>query len=209
MVRRLLISLLLTPVLPISAATLTVRLDESAVVVSGMQPSGSVLLFGAAHERPGAYLRLVPVREVLADQDGDGIVTYELKPAVPRFSVWLAVDLATGSTATASGEDVDPAVATIQPDRLLRDGPGLAALEIPNGDSSIVALVRPRVGAWTSRLEDGGIGDSDESADGAITASFQDLAVAGGGPQAPVAALTGDIVAVIDLRTLTLSLSRI
>lgn len=207
MLRRILIGMFLASISTGTGSALTIRLDQRAVVVGAVQPSGRVLLFGAAHERPDFYVRLVPIREVLVDQDGDSTVTYDLRRPMPRFSVWLAVDLGTGAVATASGDAAVPAPSGI--DATKGVGAGLAAVQVPNGDSSIVSLVRPRVGAWTSRLEDGGIGDTDGAADGVMTVSFAQLQAEGNSPSAPATVIAGDLLAVIDLRTLTLSLARL
>ena len=209
MVQRWLLGVIGVSCLASSSLALTVRLDQQAVVVDGVKPSGRVLVLGGTHERPGPYVLFTTIKEVLTDSDGDGVVTLDLNRPMPRFSTWLAVDLASGATASVTGDKVVPTAEPIDKDQLVDGETAATGLRVPTGNMCLAALVRPSLGVWTATLNDGGSGDSDGEPDGKINMQIRDLEPAGSSAAAPATGLPGDLLAVIDIRTLKLTMVKL
>lgn len=91
----------LTPT-ALRAATPAVTFEEAAVVASGLEPAARVGWFSVAREPGESVSRIVRREAVVADDDGDGTVRFELDAPVPQSSVWFAVDLAGGALTVAS-----------------------------------------------------------------------------------------------------------
>ena len=180
MPRRLspLAALLLVPISlaaqPAPPAVPAISFEAEAVVASGVTAQGRVVWFSVAREIAESAATIVRRERILADEDGDGAVRFELDRAVPLRSIWVAVDLATGAWAAAGPEGyplqrVDP--------------PGLAArrgaeeadwVEDTRGYVELM-VVRPGVGAWGLAAGDGGSSDGDGAADGRLTVPLDRL----------------------------------
>ncbi len=167
-------------------------LEPSALVVSGITPKGKVVWFGMAREMADYAETLVRRDRVLEDVDGDGSVRLDLGKPVPRFSVWIAVDLTSGAFAVATPQGsraVELAIAGRNPGR---GGAGDTEWTETGNLYLEMAVIRPGQGAWAATVGDG------EDADGQITASLRRMRSVTEGIAAPEAFSPGDLVVVID-----------
>lgn len=188
---------------------LTIAFEENAVVVRGVTPGGSVVWFSVAREHPHWLTRTVRRDAVLPDSDDDGMVRFELGQAVPRRSVWTAVDLATGACATATPRDMNRLEVQPAADSLRRSPVGaIEALQEARGFLEIL-LVRPGQGAWAQSVGDGGASDSNALPDGRVQASFASMRPIKSSKTAPGQLAPGDVVIVVDPKSLEFYATRV
>jgi hypothetical protein len=130
----------------------TITAGERMIVVSGITPRGSVILFGASHETRAdspPVPRTVRRTEVLVDTDGDGSVALDLGIPVPPIAIWIAVDVTTGAF-SGGPLTVFPGApaAPFSSAEFVRSNPGaLNKIALPFAELAVV-VVRPGVGAW-------------------------------------------------------------
>ncbi len=184
---------------------LAIGFDKAAVVVSGVSPNGQVVVFGVAREVDDFVAKISRRHQVVA-ADATGSARYDLGRAVPQPSVWVAVDLATGSVATGApggGSIVESDFRGSGPAAL---GSGLDGIadERPLLD---VLVVRPGQGVWYALVGDGGPADEGEPNDGRVEISLAHLRSVGIGAAAsvssPAAFASRDVVVAIDPLVLT------
>lgn len=199
MLLRRALSLLVVLVWPsLLAADPSIEIEEGALAVSGITPKGEVVWFGVARETSEYSATVVRRDLVLADEDGDGKVRLELGRPVPVFSVWIAVDLATGAWAAAAPEGSTAAEVPATHRPRGRGEPGRPDWVEIQRDYVEVAVIRPGEGAWGLTLGDGGQDDGDGAPDGRLTASLARMRGLGHSPAAPERFSPRDVVAVID-----------
>jgi hypothetical protein len=193
-----LFAVLLLVALPCLAAEPVVSFEEQAVVVSGLTPNGQVVWFSVAKQIESSMAHFVRREDVLADEDGDGAVRFELDRMVPLQSIWVAVDLTTGAVAVATPEGYTLRDASLPPGR----GSGKAGRPDWIGDDRQlleILVVRPGLGAWGSTLGDGGVNDEDGRGNGRISAALARLHAVGSSPAPPDHFLPKDLVFAVDL----------
>jgi hypothetical protein len=158
-----------------------------------------VLFFAIVTEAMPWTEGVAKLERVVADDDGDGIVIFTMpsERAVPPRSIWAACDLDNGELAIAGP-------GTYLPQRIAMPGNGLrrgANGQIEKLDLGSqwleVAVVRPKQGAWTTTIYDGGLGDEDEVNNGHVVRGFAGLKALTGGV-APDHLTGRDVVIVID-----------
>jgi len=130
----------------------TISAGERTILVSGITPRGSVILFGASHETRNAtppVPRTVRRAEVLVDADGDGTVAYDLGAPVSPIAIWIAVDVTTGASSGGPLTAFPGAPAgPFSSAEFVRSNPGaLNKIALPFAKLAVV-IVRPAVGAW-------------------------------------------------------------
>ena len=198
--RSIVLTLCLVAQLPALAATppapVAVTVSPTSVRVTVTPGSEIVLLSVAKRTKNGAnYLETNGL--LLRDTDNDGVVS--LDGPVPLRSVWIAVDLAGGSTANGALPDFPLHVSAIAPAMFRKDAENeIAALEqeIPR---LVLFLVRPQKGAWMLMGREGGDHDRDGEANGQLNLRFEDARpVAGGKENAPKHLKAGDVVVAVD-----------
>lgn len=181
--------------------------EPQVTIVHAVTPGGSVALYGLLHEPTGWSLRISELADLLTDDDGDGMVRYELGRNVPVVSVWLAVDLSTGELAVSAPEGFTPRELTFPPG-VLRSGLGNRLNRLEMTGRTVHALVaRPGVdpaltGAWLLRLGDGGDQDDDGAYDGKMGFLLAQMTPVGTSPLPPEEIAGGDVIALIDPETL-------
>jgi hypothetical protein len=194
---------------PVSAAPLRMVLEEDAVVISGVTAKGRVALLGVTREigedeYPTARRHL----EVLADEDGDGVVRYPVEGGVPLRSLFAAVDLASGDF-----ETVSPAALGLRRVNWRGRGPGQRS----GGKDSVedrrrlleLLVVRPNVGVWAARIKDGDESDADGAIDGRVEGLLEGLSPLGDGPEAPSVFQRDDVVLALDPTVLEITLVKV
>ncbi len=177
------------------------EVSETRVIITGCTPGGDVILVSSAKRvRDGMNASETTPQLIKADATGRVVVD----GSVPLRSVWLAVDMESGSYDTGARTGFPLAVAPVKASLFRKD----AANEIAEIDAEHVRtyllLVRPGKGAWSLRLREGSPKDRD-GAKGRARIAFEDTIPIGTGKDAaPKNLKNGDIVAMIDLGYLTL-----
>lgn len=187
----------------------TVRFEPLAVVVSGLDPGATVLLLGAGRDHTGIRPEVLTPAEVATDGDGDGTIELSLGRRVPMRSVWLIVDLATGSFSSAAPEGS----AAREVDAQTGEAASMQTLagdvyRYPTGLLRL-CVVRPCGGVWAATVGDGSIADADGASDGYVTVAVAAMAALSGGVAAPARLEPDDLVVAIDLDLLQYSLARV
>ncbi|HKI00412.1 MAG TPA: hypothetical protein VKK31_00385 [Thermoanaerobaculia bacterium] len=183
---------------PMGAAPLRVTLESNAIVTSGVQPQGRIVLFGLTREiGPDDFPTVRRHLTVLADDDGDGTVVYPLEGGVPLRSLWAAADLASGDFDAAAPEKLGLRRANWRGRGLERRRDGRDAVEDGRPLLELLA-VRPKVGAWALRVGDGDGTDGDGAIDGRLSGVLDQLQPLAGSPPPPATFERGDLVLAID-----------
>lgn len=194
---------------------------QGTVELTGFTPGGEVVLLHLAR-RSGPTVVLTHGAEVLVDEDEDGAASFELTPTgsggssdsapgVPVKSLWVAVDRTTGETVWAfpRGDLFAPPTLDLPEQALSRGPQGLLHRIERTGARLQAFLVRPAEGVWSLSLGDGGVHDQDGEGDGVISFlvdAMEPVGAAAGGPQELA---DGDVLVLVDPRTLAHSVVRI
>lgn len=177
-------------------AAIAVEIVPDAVRATNVTPGGDLLWFGRSVEYEYGIPRLSRHLTVMADDDGDGVVRWEV--VVPHLSVWTAVDLKTGAFAAGGPAGFGLELMTL-PKGAWRGG--VAHVDLRR-DLVDVVLVRPHVGIWTLRAFEGGSHDADGISNATLRASLNRMRPMTGSPPAPPTATPHDVLIVIDPRAL-------
>jgi hypothetical protein len=193
-------------------AGLAVTLGE-AVEVSGLTPGGEVVWWTVAHEPQEYHRRVVRRGGIDQDADGDGRVVLPASGPVAIKSVWIAVDVGSGAYAVAAPEGFLPEALEFGPgEGLSGSASGQVDRLVAAREELVILTVRPGgegAGVWAQSVLDGGEGDGDQREDGALAAVLSEAVAVGEGPSAPEALLPGDVIAVIDPRSLEVFITRL
>lgn len=195
--RGILVTLVCFTCLYIHAAPVFSFTAES-VTASGLTPGRDGVSMAVLREAKGYEVETWQTAEVLHDADQDGVVTVLSGRRIPWHSLFVVVDLATGSSIASSPH---PELVNIQQERLI---PGQVRKLIREGEWAIFLLVRPKVGAWTLTIHDSGRADDDPKPDGKVGLSFDRMTPLGDAPAAPTTLERSDVIFVIDPLTLSL-----
>jgi len=197
-----------------AAGALELQVEGDRVEVTGVTAGGEVALLSVwrqVESHGGTQVTLLD--EVLRDDDGDGRVTFEpassgleLGP-IPELSVWVAADVATGDSATATPGRFEPPLA------VARRAGGSVEIELTR---PVTLWVRPGLAAFRAHVRDGEVRDRDRAADGRVTLEPPSFGRLAGRPEQtgppdrrPPAFAAGDVVVGIDAGTLALATLRI
>jgi hypothetical protein len=175
---------------------------EEQAVVAQVTPGATTAWFSVVHEWQGYRLKIFDRAQLLADEDGDGIVRMELSGPSKRNSVWMVTDLASGEYAFAVPEGCTLKREPLPPDSVHFAFHSVNSSLTVSDDSVIVWLVRPGTGAWIVPVDDGATSDFDSLTDGIVTASSAQLQPVGETLASNLNFTTGDIVVAIDPMTL-------
>jgi len=185
--------------------------EELAVVASDLTPGGDAVIFSVARVPRGYLSQVVRFRGVeLVDPFGEARYMPETDDGtVPLKSVWAVVDLETG----AYGIGAPPRFKLRQvafPGRGFEVGaPGLVNRLHHRFRYVDMLLVRPGVGAWMLRAVNQGEHDRGGGGDGRPTTAVEDMQPLGAGPPPPDRFADGDVLVVIDPRTLAFYAARL
>jgi hypothetical protein len=175
------------------------ELSDKELVVRNLTPGSAVALLAVAHEPAYYMMRVVARRELLKDDDKDGVVRYVPDHGVAFRSIWIVVDVASGESAMTTPAGYEP-VEMYQRGA----GRGQAVQAIVNtldiGREAVeILLVRPGEGAWFVTARDRGFSDQDGQANGRIRLNPRKLrSPQGAYGEGPHAMRNGDVVAMID-----------
>lgn len=192
-----------------AAAQPRLDFEEGRVSMTGGTPGGEVVLFLAAHDQMDVVVAEVQRAAIVRDDDGDGRVVFDLYPRVPKFAVWLAVDLRSGQYAVSrtpswsieAGEEPGSPV-------LERQVEGAAVVR-GRGRQLTSLVVRPGVGAWRARVADGHAADRDGERDGAVSLSLSEHSPLAASPAAPPVLQHGDVVLIVNPQDLQFGVVRV
>jgi hypothetical protein len=179
-------------------AAITVAFSAQTLHVSGITPHGDVAIAGILREA-GNYrsIKVGEVRARMSDGSGSGAVDYDLGRAIPQWSVWAVVDLASG------------AYALVTPPGYTRNDLPVAGPVSSNSAIEQVAAehlvldilwVRPgsSPGAWFARASDGGANDSDGNNNGKTLVAPASFGALSGTAQGPPLLAENDVVVLFD-----------
>jgi len=187
---------------------LEIVISEHEVEATGVSAGGEVALLSVwrqVNRQGGTEVTLLD--ELVADQNSDGLVVFEPGAPIPELSIWVAVDIATGETATGSRGSFLPPQAEAQ----AVGHSGRVELGLSR---AVVLWVRPGHGAFRGRLFDGGAGDGDGVVNGRVAvgppafdrpAGRPEQIGALGPPSRPPAFAPGDLVVGLDAGTLAVA----
>ncbi|HSN85652.1 MAG TPA: hypothetical protein VL025_02790 [Thermoanaerobaculia bacterium] len=196
---------------PAAPASLALRFEEQAVVISGLRPNGQAVGFSVAREISDGSATIVRREEILDDTDGDGTVRFELDREVPWKSIWVAVDLATGGYVLGTPEGFPLRERTLPEAGLVRFAEGPEALDVA-GELAEVLVVRPGLGAWGLTAGDGGTLDDGEPGDRRVSFALpvaRGLDRIPGNPAAPERYRPRDLVVVVDPNRMEVAVTRV
>lgn len=192
-----------------AAGPFRLTVGPDALVASEATAKGKVVFLGITREiAPDDVAEIRRRLEVLADEDGDGQVTYKLDQPVAQRSMWVAVDLATGDFDTTAPEGF----------RLRKvNWRGRGLKNRPDGRDSVedvrafaeVLVVRPGTGAWILRLGDGGPDDADGSPDGRLEAALDSMTPLADSPEPPQRFQRDDVVVLMDPNSMEMTLAKV
>ena len=175
------------------------------VTATGMTPGGGVVWLGMAR-RIETYEPIYVRRHGIVQADAKGQAELPVTEAVPRHSIWLAVDLKTGAYATASPAGFAPLAFTLSPEALELRGAALADRLIDTADYGEVLLVRPGKGAWGKAVGHGGLDDESATGEAVVKVAFDKLLpVPGTVEPAPAKLSAKDLVVVLHPRAMAIA----
>lgn len=180
--------------------------EESAVTASGLTPGKTVVWFGVEHAVDADYSGDIYQHQRTGTASADGRARLDLDHALAPRSLWVAVDLDTGSYDMAGPNGYRLA----KPEKLprLASGQSLAADALLDAKDYIVGvMVRPGTGAWAFAGGDGGPLDDDGQGDGQIRFAVDRFRPLPGSSAAPATIEAEDLWFVIDPMTMEISLS--
>lgn len=156
-------------------AQLSMSFGVDDVTISGMTKGGATALVSLSRETKEWRTRISRQAMLLVDTDGDGEERQVLDSPVTKRSLWVAVDVATGSAIVVSPGQAG-VEAKLDPDKAIVQGPG-GLYNLLEDDREVLELtvVRPKVGAWHIRAWDGGTNDADLEPDGTIQVASETM----------------------------------
>jgi hypothetical protein len=182
------------------------------VQVRGMTPGGTVAWFGVGRvvvESAETFVERVELGTV----DAQGQATLAMLggvPAVPRPSLWLAIDVKTGAYALDGPPGFPARRFDLAPGAIRPAAGGLGSDRlVDSGDPIEVVLVRSGQGVWSKRVGRGGMDDVSDPADSQLQVALEKLDVLGKGAAAPQKVSAGDLVFVVRPRTLEIGIATV
>jgi hypothetical protein len=185
-----------------SRETLTLTFASRGVVVDGVTPGGTLVVFARAVRRVGRVFTVTVSLELLVkDESGIGRVPINTDRELPPDAVWTVVDLTTGRNAVvargAAGGPTGMGDGELQYD--VAQGQFRVQRRVAN-----VLVVRAGEDAWTATVGDGASTDDDRKLNGRATLRHGNLKNLNRTSNRPFTRLRkGDLVFVLDPATLS------
>jgi hypothetical protein len=180
---------------------MVIAFDGVELRAEEVTPGADVAWFSISRERSGERTRVVRRHGLERDGDGDGVISVILEDPAAPHSVWVVVDLGSGAWRVWQPVGFPIGELELPDDALAGSGEAPRALRLRHRAVDMV-LFRPGGGAWWSAAGDGGGGDQDRSINGVIEMAFGQMVPLDGAPVAPGALAAGDLLLVIDPRSL-------
>jgi hypothetical protein len=188
--------------------TLETETDPHRLIVDGLSIGGETAWIGIMRERPKWTTRVVRRHGLERDEDGDGRVEIALDKAVAFHSVWVVVDLTSGDWDIAVPDGFPRKELSFPVDSFRQISAGIVdSFQDTRGDIEVL-LVRPTVGAWRLSASEGGAHDGDGQSNLQLRAVFSQMRPVGESPTAPGHLSPGDVLVVIDPKSLELYVAR-
>ena len=195
--------------LPAAAAPFRVKLENDAVVISGVTLKGQVVLLGVTREIGDDDFPTVRRHlKTLSDDDGDGVVRYPVEGGVPLRSLWAAADLKSGDYDSAAPERFGIRRVNWRGHGLGRRNDGRDSIEDRRNLLELL-VVRPQAGAWASRISDGDKSDSDGAINGRLEGILDQMQPISGTNPPPVVLQKDDLVLALDPNALEITLVKV
>lgn len=183
---------------PAGAPVPQIAFQPRSVMVEGITAKGQAVGFSVSREVAEDDVATVVRRvQMLADDDGDGKVQWDLDREVPLRSIWVAVDLATGQVAAASPDGYPLRRVGWRGRGLGRGNPRADRVEDARPFAEVL-LVRPGQGAWRLTVGDGSAADDDGQPDGKLAAALDRMVPVAGTAPPPSRFDRSDVVVLID-----------
>lgn len=132
---------------PGSPAPPVITFNGSTVQIAPVTPNATVFVYGIAREATG-WMSAVVRRATYLTDAGAGTVSWTIDKPVPVRSVWFAVDLSNGMTATAYPDGFPAASLSLGDGNLRKSLAGDIDELALAGYAVDFAVVRPGKGAW-------------------------------------------------------------
>ncbi len=179
----------------VSGSAAQMAFTDQQLTISGLTPSGKVVLFGVSLKPLGYESQIVKTAKVVT-ADAAGTLSY----SVLQRSVWAAVDLTSGALASGapkeSRAEITDLLSETQP-----IGIGAMSLNRP-ARFLLVLMVRPATGGvWALDAGDGDDG-ANPRGDAIVRVSLAKLKALNGDLVAPTRLALGDVLIAIDPHTL-------
>lgn len=186
---------------PAAGNEMVITLEGLELRADEVTPGADVAWFSIARERSTERTRIVRRHGLERDNDGDGMISVILEDPAAPHSVWVVVDMQSGTWGVwvPAGFPFDELEL---PDDALAGGDEAPQTLRLRHRAVDVVLFRPRVALWWSSAGDGGGGDQDRSINGVIEVAFGQMAPLDGAPVAPVELAAGDLLLVVDPHSL-------
>lgn len=195
--------LLLLPLAPATAAGApAITFGKQGLTATGATSGGTVVWFGLAQEVV-AYEPSYTRYQLAVPADGAGNAVLDLGKPVPRRSLWVAVDLASGAYAIAAPAGF-PLVQTDLPAAALTSRSTAADQLADEADGSDLLFVRPGQGAWAALVGRGGQLDEGLPGERTVRVSLDRLdPIAAAFSSPPAKAAPRDLLIILHPQTLS------
>jgi hypothetical protein len=181
-----------------AAPALGIAVTKKTVTISNVPSGGTIVLFSCMRSSLYRSVAVKPEARVLHDDDRDGVIRFTPTADIPLRSVWVAVDEASGQTATGAPPGFPLLVSSIGADSFRKDVEGEIASLAVDLPRLVLLLVTPGKGAWLLRGFDGEASDRDGQSNGRVQLSFEDATTIDGKDKAPKHIKKDDVVVAID-----------
>ncbi len=201
-----LVSLSILIACPVLAAPSITQVPKG-LSAQGITPGGRAIWWSVAYEHPDSFVTVVQRLEEKVDDDLDGTVAFGYDGELPDTSLWLVVDVATGTYGTFAPVDFGVTETALPPEAAQSTagrGPVDEFLEAAHPLIDVL-LVRPGQGAWELRAGDGADADQDGGIEGEIRFAIDGMSPVGATAAPPARYADGDRLLSIDLEHLELS----
>jgi len=141
--------------------------NADGITVTGTTPGGRVILFGISR-RPLGVAASTARRWLVQTASAAGTVTFTFGSAVPRSSIYAAVDFETGAYAIRTPGTYPLRLATFPNKALRKSGDAYTQLGLDRVALEVLC-VRPGKNAWQVFLTDCSRRDRDGTCDGKLT----------------------------------------
>lgn len=195
-------------------AALSVTFDRTSIHISGVSRRGQIAIDAALNEPAGPakmYIRYTQLAQALTDDDGDGVVDFDLGRDISPRSVWAVVDVTTGEYVIAAPPGSPVRNATLSPTLSRKADPDVADEVIGRQLAASLLWIRPGASgsAWHVRTADGGSSDADHANNGRTVSPTTNFEVIAGKDKPPKKLKKDDLIVVIDPFMMTYRATRV